>query len=62
MIDLAHRRINEACPRHANRRIIAIDLNANTWRCAPNSMPPDAIPMATKLGGVFEHNAGADKD
>lgn len=52
VIDVSKFRCGEACPRHWNRRIYAVDQDKNLWLCVPSAMP---VPW--RRDQVIEHDA-----
>lgn len=39
MIDVSRFKQGERCPRCAGRRVVAVSIPADRWRCAPNAQP-----------------------
>lgn len=52
MIDVSRFRVGDRCPRCAGRRVYAVSVPDDRWRCVPNAMP-----FPSKHEHIREHEA-----
>ena len=52
MIDVSTFHMGDRCPRCTERRVYAVSIPTDEWRCVPNAVPVPWLPSQ-----VREHNA-----